>query len=87
MKQALLAARDNALINLTDKCRHLDSTRLITSVINDEKYTDNTLSVWDTLYRHFDIISLNEYLGWYVPWQGRPAGCEMESGFTKINRL
>ncbi len=67
------ADRDNALINLTDKCRHLDSTRLITSVINDEKYTDNTLSVWDTLYCHFDFIALNEYLGWYVPWQGKPA--------------
>ncbi|MGC1390623.1 MAG: glycoside hydrolase family 2 TIM barrel-domain containing protein [Bacteroidales bacterium] len=65
-------ARDIALINITDKCRHLDSTRLITSVINDQNYQNNILSVWDTLYRHFDIISLNEYLGWYVPWQGRP---------------
>jgi len=64
--------RDNALINLTDKCRHLDSTRLITSVINDENYNNNILNVWDTLYRHFDLVSLNEYLGWYVPWQGRP---------------
>jgi beta-glucuronidase len=66
------SARDNALINITDNCRRLDSTRLITSVINDENYKNNVLSVWDTLYRHFDIISLNEYLGWYVPWQGRP---------------
>ena len=67
------AARDNALISITDKCRLLDSTRLITSVINDEDYKNNILNVWDTLYRHFDIISLNEYLGWYVPWQGKPA--------------
>jgi beta-glucuronidase len=65
-------ARDNALITITDKCRSLDSTRLITSVINDQNYKNNIISVWDTLYRHFDIISLNEYLGWYVPWQGRP---------------
>jgi len=63
--------RDNALINLTDKCRHLDSTRLITSVINDENYSNNVMDVWDILYRHCDIISFNEYLGWYVPWQGR----------------
>jgi beta-glucuronidase len=62
--------RDKALIDLTDKCRKLDSTRLITSVINDEDYKDNVMSVWDTLYRHFDLITLNEYLGWYVPWQG-----------------
>jgi beta-glucuronidase len=65
-------SRDKALITLTDNCRRLDSTRLITSVINDESYKNNILNVWDTLYRHFDIISLNEYLGWYVPWQGRP---------------
>jgi beta-glucuronidase len=71
-------ARDNALINLTDKCRQLDSTRLITSVINDENYKNNILNVWDTLYRHFDIISLNEYLGWYVPWQGNPAEIKWE---------
>ena len=76
------ADRDNALINLTDKCRHLDSTRLITSVINDEKYTDNTLSVWDTLYCHFDFIALNEYLGGMFP--GRETRrCEMESGFKR----
>jgi beta-glucuronidase len=50
----------------------LDSTRLITSVINDQNYNNNILSFWDTLYHHFDIISVNEYLGWYVPWQGRP---------------
>jgi beta-glucuronidase len=62
--------RDKALIELSDKCRQLDSTRLITSVINDENYSNNVMDVWDTLYRHFDLISLNEYLGWYVPWQG-----------------
>ena len=65
-------SRDRALVNLSDKCRQLDSTRLITSVFNDQIYNNNAINVWDTLYRHFDIISLNEYLGWYVPWQGRP---------------
>jgi len=65
-------ARDKALINITDNCRQLDSTRIITSVINDEHYSNNILNVWDTLYRHLDLISLNEYLGWYVPWQGKP---------------
>lgn len=64
------APRDNALLTLADKCRLLDSTRLITSVINDQNYTNNILNAGDTLYRHFDIIAINEYLGWYVPWQG-----------------
>jgi len=64
--------RDNALIKLAAQCRLLDSTRLITSAICDQTYENNTIHVWDTLYRYFDIIAINEYLGWYVPLQGKP---------------
>jgi beta-glucuronidase len=64
--------RDNALIDLSNQCRLMDSTRLVTTVICTQDYENNTFNVWDTLYHHFDIISINEYLGWYVPWQGRP---------------
>jgi len=65
--------RDSALAALTKECKTLDSTRLITHVINSQGYENNTFNVWDPLYKHVDIISLNEYLGWYVPWQGKPA--------------
>ncbi|WP_052691850.1 glycoside hydrolase family 2 protein [Teredinibacter purpureus] len=65
--------RDKALTDLTAKSRQLDSTRLLTHVINNQGYDDNTFNVWDPLYKHVDILSLNEYLGWYVPWQGKPA--------------
>jgi beta-glucuronidase len=64
--------RNKALIELTKQCRSEDSTRLVTSVINNQGYNNHTLNVWDTLYHYFDVISLNEYLGWYVPWQGMP---------------
>ncbi len=64
--------RDNALVNLTKKCRSIDSTRLITHVISTQGYENNTFNVWDTLYRYCDIMSINEYIGWYVPWQGKP---------------
>jgi len=65
--------RDSALIELTKQCKLLDSTRLITHVINNQGYENNTFNVWDTLYNYVDIIALNEYLGWYVPWQGEPS--------------
>jgi beta-glucuronidase len=65
--------RDKALIELTQKCRELDSTRLIVHVINNQGYDNNTFNVWDTLYKYSDIISINEYIGWYVPWQGKPS--------------
>jgi len=64
--------RDRSLIDLSKQCRLLDSTRLVTSVINDQSYKNNTIHVWDSLYQFFDIMCINEYLGWYVPWQGKP---------------
>ena len=68
--------RTESLVALTQQCRALDSTRLITSVINNQGYSNHTFNVWDTLYRHCDVIALNEYLGWYVPWQGAPAATQ-----------
>jgi beta-glucuronidase len=65
--------RNQELIELTQKCRALDSTRLITHVINTQKYENNSFDVWDTLYRYSDLIAINEYIGWYVPWQGKPS--------------
>jgi beta-glucuronidase len=66
-------SRNKALIELTEKCRALDSTRLITHVINTQKYENNSFDVWDTLYKYSDLIAINEYIGWYIPWQGKPS--------------
>jgi beta-glucuronidase len=75
--------RDKALIELSKQCRLQDSTRLITSVINDQGYVNNTINVWDTLYKYFDIMSINEYLGWYLPWQGKPADTKWKLVYQK----
>ncbi|MCD0465275.1 glycoside hydrolase family 2 protein [Flavobacterium sp. ENC] len=65
--------RNDALVKLTQKCRAIDSTRLITHVINTQSYTNNSFNVWDTLYKYSDLVAINEYIGWYVPWQGKPS--------------
>ncbi|MBN2807487.1 MAG: beta-glucuronidase [Prolixibacteraceae bacterium] len=65
--------RNEALIELTQKCRALDSTRLIVHVINTQGYNNNTFKVWDPLYNYSDLVALNEYIGWYIPWQGNPS--------------
>jgi beta-glucuronidase len=65
--------RDIALSELTKKSRQLDDTRLIVHVANTQGYRNNTFHVWDTLYKHSDIIAINEYIGWYIPWQGKPS--------------
>ncbi|TBO42995.1 glycoside hydrolase family 2 [Pedobacter kyonggii] len=64
--------RTNALAGLTKVCRALDSTRLITHVTNSQAYSNNSFKVRDSLYKYADIIAVNEYIGWYIPWQGKP---------------
>lgn len=73
--------RDKALIDLTKKCKAIDSTRLVTHVINTQGYTNNSFNVWDTLYNYSDLIAINEYIGWYVPWQGRPSEVKWKIDF------
>ncbi len=65
--------RNNALIGLTQICRELDSTRLVTHVVNTQSYVGNSFNVRDTLYRYSDLVCMNEYIGWYDPWQGKPS--------------
>ena len=67
------ANRTDALIELTQKCRAIDSTRLINHVINTQSYTNNAFNVSDPLYEYSDLICINEYIGWYIPWQGKPS--------------
>jgi len=64
--------RDKALIDISKECRLLDSTRLITTVTCNQGYENNNVNVWDPIFNYFDIISVNEYMGWYAPWQGKP---------------
>jgi len=64
--------RNEALIKLSQQCRQLDSTRLITSAMSSQRYENNTFELWDPLYPWFDIMAINEYAGWYISWQGKP---------------
>ena len=64
--------RDSALADLGAKTRLQDSTRLVVSVACSQGYNNNVLDIWDPLYKQFDVMAVNEYLGWYVPWQGKP---------------
>jgi len=70
--------RNNALIDISKQCRLIDSTRLITSVINSQRYQNNTFIVRDSLYLHLDIMPINEYTGWYSSWHGNPKDTKWE---------
>jgi beta-glucuronidase len=66
---------------LTKKCKAIDSTRIVTHVINTQGYTNNSFNVTDTLYNYSDLIAINEYIGWYVPWQGKPSETKWKVDF------
>lgn len=73
--------RDEALIDLTWKTRAQDSTRLVVHVMNTQGYSDNTFNVWDSLYKYSDLLAVNEYIGWYIPWQGKPSETKWDIAF------
>ena len=73
--------RNEALIALTGKARAQDLSRLIVHVINTQGYNNNTFNVWDPLYEYSDLVALNEYIGWYIPWQGKPSETKWNIAF------
>lgn len=65
--------RNEGHIKIVEETRKLDDTRLISVVVNSQGYSNHTIDVWDPVYNDFDFIALNEYIGWYIPWQGKPS--------------
>lgn len=59
-------SRNAFLKRLADKARSLDSTRLISMAMEVTYLEDGTYTIKDELNTEVDIISFNEYFGWYV---------------------
>lgn len=58
-------ARDQFLGNLATKARQKDSTRLLSMAMEVTGTSNNTSRVQDNMSRYVDIVSFNNYLGWY----------------------
>jgi beta-glucuronidase len=63
--------------------RQQDPTRLIASAFDHISYSGNTVTIDDTLSNYLDVMSVNEYLGWYRPWPTRPEEMVWKSSFNK----
>lgn len=72
--------RNNFLAELTDYIRTIDNTRLITAACKKDQeldgHPDSVYTYNDPIMEKLDIISLNEYLGWYG---GDPNECRNKS--------
>ncbi len=74
------ADRNAFLSELADYIRTIDSTRLISAAIKKDQeadgHPDNVYTYNDKLIEKLDVISFNEYLGWYG---GAPEQCRNKS--------
>lgn len=78
-------ARTRFLTNLINKTRELDNTRLVSAAL--EKHTlSNTpphFAVEDPFAQYVDILSVNQYMGWY---DGLPEKCSHSEWTIKFNK-
>lgn len=58
-------ARLAFLTKLANKARQLDSTRLVAAAMEKAEIGKNKLTVRDSLEKVLDLISFNQYVGWY----------------------
>lgn len=77
--------RTKFLINLIEEARNLDKTRLISAAL--EKHTVSqeplTMVVEDPFSKNVDVLSFNEYVGWY---DGLPEKCDRVNWEIKIDK-
>jgi beta-glucuronidase len=75
--------RNRVVMNAINECRKLDPARLVTIAMNNVKYDDASVTISDSISKSLDLISINEYLGWYNPWGTKAGRKNWISGFNK----
>lgn len=75
--------RNKTLTAMAAYVRRLDGTRLVTSAINQVHYHGNTIIIDDSLVNVLDVVGVNEYLGWYVPWPAKPEDMVWKNPYEK----
>jgi beta-glucuronidase len=65
--------RYDFLSRLAAKARSMDNVRFVSAALEKEEIKPGLMTVNDSLGKLFDIISFNEYVGWY---DGLPEKCD-----------
>jgi beta-glucuronidase len=80
-------ARNMFLKAIADHIRSMDSTRLLTAACKKDQavdgHPDNDYTINDPMMQYLDIISFNEYLGWYG---GLPDECRKKTFHSNMNK-
>lgn len=68
--------RNIFLKTLADDARKLDNTRLIAAAMEKKTLGNNTQTIDDPLAEYLDVLSFNQYIGWY---DGLPEKCDVSN--------
>jgi beta-glucuronidase len=74
--------RTTFMSNLVRAAKQLDSSRLISAAL-EVQYNEGKNTIDDPLGQYTDLVSINEYLGWY---SGTPASCQTAQWETKYDK-
>ena len=79
--------RNKFLISLANHIRSEDKTRLLSAACKKDQakdgHPDDVYTINDPIMNYLDIISFNEYLGWYG---GLPEECRKKTFATKMDK-
>jgi beta-glucuronidase len=75
--------RTTFLKRLVSETREMDHTRLVSVAFFFPKYKDGQVNFTDPLGETLDILGINEYIGWYSPWQTAPEDTKWVSLYAK----
>ena len=75
-------ARTKFMSSLVQTAKQLDDTRLISAAL-EVHHINDTSSIDDPLGEYTDLVSVNEYLGWYG---GKPSDCRTAIWNVKYNK-
>ena len=66
--------RNNFLFELVKLTREMDNSRLIGAAFDNTKYNKetSTFTLQDSLTQALDLIGINKYMGWYMPFPLAP---------------
>lgn len=75
--------RNAELAKMAQLSRTLDPTRLVASAFNRWKKEGTVMTIDDPLGEALDVVSINEYVGWYTPWPAGPSNLDWKMIYKK----
>ncbi|MCL7764150.1 beta galactosidase jelly roll domain-containing protein [Polaribacter sp. Z014] len=77
--------RDKVLTDLINLAHELDDTRLVGAAFDNPRYDQetSTFNIKDDISKIVDVVGVNKYMGWYMPWPTDPSNIKWNVALDK----